>query len=220
MNNTVKVAVLSAVLMAPLSFAFTASANAQESNPATDKLEQDIKAAVMNGSVTIPQVKDLKANLEILKNAKAEQQPGAAVDLVTPYTAVSHMKAIMAAIKEPDRGTLQQDLKAVMASKKPAAATEPETPGKKLGKDIFVAVMRGDPTEAQVQQLQASLNSLQGLKSSGQGPLQELRALKEAKSQIEQTMTAGSFQPQDRQAVLDDLNNMGPQGGGMKRGGL
>jgi hypothetical protein len=42
-------------------------------------------------------------------------------------------------------------------------------------------------------------------------------ALKQAKSDIEQTMDAGEFRPQDRQAVLDDLNSLGPQGGG---GGL
>jgi hypothetical protein len=27
-------------------------------------------------------------------------------------------------------------------------------------------------------------------------------------------MNAGEFRPADRQAVLDDLNNLGPQGGG------
>jgi hypothetical protein len=42
-------------------------------------------------------------------------------------------------------------------------------------------------------------------------------ALKKAKSDIEQTMDAGEFRPQDRQAVLNDLNSLGPQGGG---GGL
>lgn len=220
MRSTLKVVFLFSVLIGPLTFALPASAGAQESNPATEKLEQDIKAAVMNGSLTIPQVKELKANLEILKNAKAEQQPGASVDLLTPYNAVSQMKAIMAAVKEPDRATLMQDLQAVMASKKAAAAapTEPDPPGKKLGKDIFVAVMHGTPTQEQVQTLQQSLNSLQGLKSSGEGKLQELRALRQAKSQIEQTMQAGSFRPEDRQAVLNDLNNMGPQGGGGMRG--
>jgi hypothetical protein len=42
-------------------------------------------------------------------------------------------------------------------------------------------------------------------------PLQALRALNSSKSQIESVMNAGSFRPQDRQAVLDDLN------GGMRR---
>jgi len=43
----------------------------------------------MNGSLMIAQVQELKENLEILKNAKAEQQPGAPIDLLTPYHAVS-----------------------------------------------------------------------------------------------------------------------------------
>jgi hypothetical protein len=53
--------------------------------------------------------------------------------------------------------------------------------------------------------------------SSGEGKLQQFMALKTAKSDIEQTMDAGDFRPQDRQAVLNDLNSLGPQGGG---GGL
>jgi hypothetical protein len=74
--------------------------------------------------------------------------------------------------------------------------------------------MFGKPTEPQVQQLQESLNSLEKVKSGGEGPLQKLRALKTSKSQIEEVMNAGEFRPADRQAVLDDLNNLGPQGGG------
>jgi hypothetical protein len=65
--------------------------------------------------------------------------------------------------------------------------------------------------------LQKSLNSLQQIKSQNQGPLQSLRALRGSKSEIEQVMNAGSFRSQDRQAVLDDLNNLGPQGGGGRR---
>jgi hypothetical protein len=194
------------------------TATAQESNPAAEKFQQDIKASVMNGSLTIAQVQDLKENLEILKNAKAEQQPGAPIDLLTPYHAVSKMKAIMAAVKQPDRGILMEDLRAVMASKKPPVSTEPDPPGKKLGKDIFVAVMHGEPSDAQVEQLQGSLNTLQGLKASSDRPLAKLRTLNEAKAQITETMNAGTFRPQDRQTVLDDLNNLGPQGGGMGRG--
>jgi hypothetical protein len=78
---------------------------------------------------------------------------------------------------------------------------------------IFAAVMHGEPTTAQVQQLQDSLNSLQSIKTGGGGMLQQFRELKTAKAQIEQTMNAGSFRPQDRQAVLDDLNNLGPKMG-------
>ena len=193
-----------------------AIADTAASNPATEKFQQDVKAAVLNGSITIPQLKELQANVEILKNVKAEQKPGAPVDLMTPYGAVSKMKAIMATVKQPDRDTLQQDLQVVMANKKPAS-TDPQTPGAKLGKDIFSAVMHGDPTDAQVKQLQDSLNSLQGIKANQGGKLEAFMTLKKSKSQIEETMNAGSFRPQDRQAVLDDLNSLGPQGGG---GGL
>jgi hypothetical protein len=58
------------------------------------------------------------------------------------------------------------------------------------------------------------LNSLQSIKSSGAGKLQQLMTLKQSKSSIEQTMDAGDFRPQDRQEVLNDLNSLGPQGGG------
>jgi hypothetical protein len=105
----------------------------------------------------------------------------------------------------------------MMAAKQPAPATEPVPPGKKLGKDIFAAVMHGEPTTAQVQQLQDSLNSLQSIKTGGGGMLQEFRELKTAKAQIEQTINAGSFRSQDRQTVLDDLNNLGPKMGGGAR---
>ncbi len=62
--------------------------------------------------------------------------------------------------------------------------------------------------------MQDSLNGLQSIKTSGEGKLQQFMALKKAKSEIEQTMDAGDFRPQDRQAVLNDLNSLGPQGGG------
>ena len=47
--------------------------------------------------------------------------------------------------------------------------------------------------------------------------MEKLRTLKSSKSQIEEVMNAGEFRPADRQAVLDDLNNLGPQGGGLRR---
>ncbi len=191
------------------------------SDAATDKFKQDIKAAVLNSSITIPQLKELQTNAEALKAFKAAQKPGGPVDLVTPWTAVSNMKAIMATVKQPDRDTLEQDVEVMMANKQPVAdATEAPDPGKKLGKDIFTAVMHGKPTADQVKQLQDSLISLQGIKTGGEGKLQQFMALKKAKSEIEQTMDAGEFRPQDRQAVLNDLNSLGPQGsgGGLRRG--
>ena len=209
---------VAATLVATFVLSLCIATRAQESNPAAEKFKQDIKASVVSGSLTIAQVQVLKENLEILKNAKAEQQPGAPIDLLTPYHAVSKMKATMADVKQPDRGILMEDLRAVMASKKPPVSTEPDPPGKKLGKDIFIAVMHGEPTDAQVEQLQGSLNSLQSLKASTDRPLMKLQTLNAAKAQISQTMNAGTFRPQDRQAVLDDLNNLGPQGGGMGRG--
>jgi hypothetical protein len=190
-----------------------------ESNPVKEKFQQDLKAAVMDENITIPQLKEIQANVAILKEAKGEQQPGAPVDLVTPYTAVTKIREIMATVKQPARDTLRQDFQLMMATKQPAPSTEPDTPGKKLGKDIFAAVMHGEPTPAQVQQLQDSLRSLQAVKGSGEGMLQQFRTLKAAKSQIEQIMNDGAFRPQDKQVVLDDLNNLGPKGdGGRLRG--
>lgn len=208
---------LSVVLAAQLPLAL-AIPQGTASNPATDKFHQDIKAAVLNGSITIPQLKELQANAEILKAYKANQKPGAPVDLMTPWTTVSKMKAIMATVKQPDRETLEQDLQVMMANKQTTpVSTAAVDPGAKLGKDIFAAVMHGNPTGPQVKQLQDSLNSLQSIKTSGAGKLQQLMTLKKSKSEIEQTMDAGSFRPLDRQAVLNDLNSLGPQGGG---GGL
>jgi len=210
---------LSLVLFAPLSPAFAGQLG-DGSNPAKDKFQDDIKAAVLNRSITIPQLKELKENAEILKTYKAQQTPGAPVDLLTPWHAVSKMKAVMATVKQPDRNTLEQDLQVMMANKQPTpVSSAPPDPGAKLGKDIFAAVMHGKPTEPQVKQLQDSLNSLQQIKSGGGGKLQQLMALKKAKSEIEQTMNAGEFRPLDRQAVLNDLNSLGPQGGGGLRRG-
>lgn len=185
-------------------------------NPARDKFQEDMKTAVMNGSITVAQVKELKANADTLKSVREAQAPGAPVDLLTPYRAVSKMKAIMETVDPKDRETLREDLQAVLANQPAKAATADPNPGQKLGKDIFTAVMFGNPTEDQVQQLQKSLNSLQQIKAQNLGPLQSLRALKGSKSEIEQVMNAGSFRPQDRQAVLDDLNSLGPQGGGRR----
>jgi hypothetical protein len=187
-------------------------------NPAMEKFQQDMKTAVLNGSITVAQVKQLQADAEVLKSAKSEQEPGAPVDLLTPYRAVSSMKTTMASVDAKDRETLHNDLQAVLANKaQPTASADPPNPGKKLGKDIFKAVMFGNPTEAQVKQLQDSLNELQDIKGKQERPLQALRALQGSKSQIESVMNAGSFRQQDRQAVLDDLNSLGPQGGGMRR---
>jgi hypothetical protein len=200
------------IVLAPLT---VAALQDTTSDPAKEKFQQDIKAAVLNGSITIPQLKELQANAEILKTFKAEQKPGAPVDLLTPWGAVSKMKAIMATVKQPDRDTLEQDLQVMMANKQPTTVSaEPPNAGQKLGKDIFTAVMHGKPTEAQVKTLQDSLNGLQSIKTSGEGKLQQLMTLKRSKSDIEQTMDAGEFRPQDRQAVLNDLNGLGPQGGG------
>lgn len=185
------------------------SAAAQDDSPAMAKFKQDMKAAVLNGSITVAQVKQLQTDAETLKAAKAEQVPGAPIDLLTPYRAVSNMKTTMAAVAPKDREILSQDLQAVLATKThPEAAADP-SPGKKLGRDIFKAVMFGSPTEAQVTQLQNSLNELQGIKGEQGHPLQQLRALGASKSQIQEVMNTGSFRTEDRQAVLDDLNSLG-----------
>jgi hypothetical protein len=217
MKRNLRLLSLSLVLVAQLPMAFAAP-QANASNPATDKFHQDIKAAVLNGSITIPQLKELQTNAEVLKAYKAGQKPGAPVDFITPWRAVSNMKAIMATVKQPDRETLEQDLQVMMANKQPTTVSaDPPDPGAKLGKDIFTAIMHGKPTEPQVKSLQDSLNSLQSIKSGGGGKLQQLMTLKKSKSEIEQTMDAGEFRPLDRQAVLNDLNSLGPQGGGLRR---
>jgi len=210
MKKSYKTIALRAIVFVSLNLATLAFVQAQdEPNPARDKFEQDIKSAVADGSITVAQLKDIQGSLEMLKQAKAEQQPGAPVDLMTPYNAASKIKATMATVKEPALTTLRQDFQIMMASRQPPPAATPDPPGKKLGKDIFTAVLRGDPTPAQVQQLQQSLNSLESLKTSSEGGLQKLRTLREAKSQIQQAMTAGGFSPQDSQTVIDDLNNLG-----------
>jgi hypothetical protein len=220
MTSILRALSLSIVLAAQLPMAL---AQEKPTSPAQEKFQQDMKAAVLNGSITIPQLKELKENAEILKTYKASQTPGGPVDLITPWKAVSNMKAVMATVKQPDRDTLDQDLEVMMLNKEPTpVSTEAApNPGKKLGKDIFTAVMHGKPTEAQVKTLQDSLNGLQSIKTSGEGKLQQFMALKKAKGDIEQTMDAGEFRPQDRQAVLNDLNSLGPQGGaggGLRRG--
>jgi hypothetical protein len=217
MKRSLRVLSLSLVLVAQLPMAFAAPQD-NASNPANDKFRQDLKAAVLNGSITIAQLKELQTNAEVLKAYKAAQKPGAPVDFITPWQAVSKMKAIMATVKQPDRDTLEQDVQVMMANKQPTTvSTAPPDPGAKLGKDVFIAIMHGKPTEPQVRSLQDSLNGLQSIKSGGGGKLQQLMTLKKSKSEIEQTMDAGEFRPQDRQAVLNDLNSLGPQGGGLRR---
>jgi hypothetical protein len=210
MKKSFRAIALHAIVLASLNVGAVVFVQAQnQPNPARDKFEQDIKSAVTSGSITVDQLKDIEANLEVLKQAKAAQQPGAPVDLMTPYSAVSKIKATMANVKEPARTTLHQDFQALMASRQPPPSATPDPPGKKLGKDIFTAVIRGEPSPAQVQQLQERLNSLEALKTSSEGGLQKLRTLREAKSQIQQAMTAGGFSPEDSQTVINDLNNLG-----------
>jgi DNA repair exonuclease SbcCD ATPase subunit len=221
MKNLFAALSLSIVLLAVYP-AYPAVAQDAAANPALEKFKTDMKTAVLNGSITVDQLKQLQANAETLKSFKENQQPGAPVDLLTPYRAVSNMRAIMATVKPQDREILQEDMQAVLANKKPQdASADPPNAGKKLGKDVFTAVMFGKPTESQVKQLQESLNDLQKAKGDSGRPFQALMALKKAKGEIETVMNAGSFRDQDRQAVLDDLNNLGPQGGGggMRRRG-
>jgi hypothetical protein len=190
-------------------------------NPALEKFKADMKAAVLNGSITVDQLKQLQTNAETLKTFKENQRPGAPVDLLTPYQAVSNMRTIMSSVKPQDREILQEDVQALLANQKPRSTSEdPPNAGQKLGKDVFTAVMFGKPTESQVKQLQDGLNGLQQAKTDSGRPLQALMALKRAKDEIEAVMNAGSFRDQDRQAVLDDLNSLGSQnGGGVRRRG-
>ena len=42
-------------------------------NPAREKFQDDMKTAVMNGSITVAQVKELKANADTLKSVRENQ---------------------------------------------------------------------------------------------------------------------------------------------------
>lgn len=104
MNSKRKAIIFSVILMATSIVSSSVLVKAQdEPNPVKEKFQQDLKAAVMNESITVAQLKEVKENLAILKEAKAERQPGAPVDLMTPYSAVTKIRATMATVKEPDR---------------------------------------------------------------------------------------------------------------------
>ena len=45
-------------------------------NPAREKFQEDMKTAVMNGSITVAQVKELKDNADTLKSVRENQTPG------------------------------------------------------------------------------------------------------------------------------------------------
>src|ERR1700748_2022816 len=142
MKNAFRALSLSIVLLA---LCPTPPATAQEAaatNPALEKFKADMKTAVLNGSITVDQLKQLQANAETLKTFKENQRPGAPVDLLTPYQSVSNMRSIMSTVKPQDREILREDMQAVLANKKPQAASgDPPNAGRKLGKDVFTAVM-------------------------------------------------------------------------------
>ena len=83
MKRNLCVLSLSLVLAAQVPMAF-ASPQETASDAAHDKFKQDIKAAVLNGSITISQLKELQTNAEALKAYKAAQKPGGPVDFITP----------------------------------------------------------------------------------------------------------------------------------------
>jgi hypothetical protein len=60
MTRILRTLSLSVVLAVQLPVAFAAPQDAA-ANPAKDKFQADIKAAVLNGSITIPQLKELQA---------------------------------------------------------------------------------------------------------------------------------------------------------------
>src|SRR6202012_4471705 len=73
---------------APRAIAQAAAAD----NPALEKFKADMKTAVLNGSITVEQLKQLQTNAETLKTLKENQRPGGPVDLLTPYQAVTNMR--------------------------------------------------------------------------------------------------------------------------------
>lgn len=153
------------------------------SDPSKEKFQQDIKAAVLDEAITIPQLRELQTNLDTLKAAREARRPDAPVDLLTPYHAMSNIKRVLGNVSPKYRETLQTDLQAVIAAQGSKTALSEPAPsaGEKLGKDIFKAVMAGNPTDKQILQLQDSLNSLLKLKTEHARPLQALFTLKRSK---------------------------------------
>jgi hypothetical protein len=181
---------------------------------ALQKFQDDVKAAAANGSVSPDQVKLAQESIATLKAYNILQKPAAPIDLLTPYHAVSALKAVAnnPSLKAADRKALQQDLTLVVNSVEPSAPASQSAAGPHLAADVLKATLNGNPNEAQVKQLQDSLTRLQQGKGVNEGRIAQAPALKKAKVDIAEIINSSSFRDPDRQAVLEDLNALGPRG--------
>jgi hypothetical protein len=178
------------------------------------KFQDDVKTAAANGAVTPDQVKQVQESIATLKAYNISQKPAAPIDLLTPYHAVSALKVVAGDpnLKPADRKALQQDLALVVNSIEPGAPATPSAAGPHLAADVLKAILNGNPNEDQVKQLQESLTRLQQGMGVSEGRIAQAPALKKAKVDIAEIINSSSFRDPDRQAVLEDLNALGPRG--------
>jgi hypothetical protein len=197
-----------------LSCVVTGAVDDSARSHALQKFQDDVKAATANGTVTPDQVKQVQESIATLKAYNVAHTPGAPIDLLTPYHAVSALKVVAGDpnLKPADRKALQQDLALVVNSMEPIAPAAQSAAGPHLAADVLKAILNGDPNEAQVKQLQESLNRLQQDKGVNEGRIAQAPALKKAKLDIAEIINSSSFRDPDRQAVLEDLNALGPRG--------
>jgi hypothetical protein len=181
---------------------------------ALQKFQDDVKAATANGTVTPDQVKQVQESIATLKAYNTSQRPAATIDVLTPYHAVAALKVVASNphLKPADRKALQQDLALVVNSIEPGAPATPSAAGPHLAADVLKAILNGNPNEDQVKQLQASLTRLQQGMGVSEGRIAQAPALKKAKVDIAEIINSSSFRDPDRQAVLEDLNALGPRG--------
>ena len=181
---------------------------------ALQKFQDDVKAATANGTVTPDQVKQVQESVATLKAYNTSQRPAATIDVLTPYHAVAALKVVASNphLKPADRKALQQDLALVVSSMEPSTPAAQSAAGPHLAVDVLKAILNGNPNEDQVKQLQESLNRLQQDKGVNEGRIAQAPALKKAKLDIAEIINSSSFRDPDRQAVLEDLNALGPRG--------
>jgi hypothetical protein len=205
-------------LILGLSFLLCATASARDEGAqslALQKFQNDVKAAATNGSISADRATQVQQSAASLQSYNRSRKPGAPVDLLTPYQAVAVLKSVAADpnLTPADKETLRQDLIVVINSQVPSApATEPAKPGSNLESDVLKAVLNGNPTEAQVKQLQDCLNQLRLGEGVNEAKIGLRAALKKAQLDIMEIITTDSFRDSDRQAVLGDLSALGPRG--------
>jgi hypothetical protein len=197
-----------------LSCVVAAAVDESSRSLALQKFQDDVKAAAADGTVTPDQVRQVQESIATLKAYNISQKTAATIDLLTPYHAFSALKAVATNpnLKPADRNTLQHDLALVLNSIEPSPPPAQSAAGPHLAADVLKAILNGNPNEDQVKQLQESLTRLQQGVGVNEGRIAQAPALKKAKMDIAEVMNSGSFRDSDRQAVLEDLNALGPRG--------